>query len=612
MIAESDFVLEAWIQAINQAVIPLKNKHIVNARMSGWILKRGKNPDKVVFNKRYLVIDNRFLYVFRTPDDALPKFRIDTSLSKISRVDKAFGGKESLQVSSKMRNFIFQSEFSDIKIWEYALKEASEKLASGLDLNTTSLKGWFELDTAKKTGFKPYFLVARETSLYFFASDKDKNHEYMVELRGKIITRTDKELGIAFTFKIESASNIFFIKAKNEDEVSYWISKLKELSKSDVGDLSKSGYLTKQGGSIKTWKKRYFVLKNNDLYYQKDPQDPQPKGKITLSGFMIRILDAKEAKEEADRKYVIKVIQPQRNYLLAADTQQDILEWAIVLRKASLIFQGKVLHVDLFPKKKENYYKTICEAIGFAERGDKIIVHKGEYKEDLSIKKPISIEGEGEVEIFSTRKPCVTMNTLGAASFSGIKFIQNSTSSDMDCISLKQGHLHFDNCSFESKSGNGIVVNGISHLSMTGSLVKHCKQYGITTTETSSLLIENSVISQNGWDGLMFSNETEVMIRGSSINNNSYNGVCSASEGRITIEHCNIHSNVWDGVSVKSQKSQCVLYNNQIFHNKGYGIYYQIPVSSKKKFSINDIDPQAGKIEADNKIYDNEKGSKNF
>ena len=33
--------------------------------------------------------------------------------------------------------------------------------------------------------------------------------------------------------------------------------------------LEKSGYLTKLGGKIKSWKKRYFVLKNGTLSYWK-------------------------------------------------------------------------------------------------------------------------------------------------------------------------------------------------------------------------------------------------------------------------------------------------------------------------------------------------------
>ncbi len=31
----------------------------------------------------------------------------------------------------------------------------------------------------------------------------------------------------------------------------------------------KQGFLTKEGGSIKTWKKRYFVMKNGALIYSK-------------------------------------------------------------------------------------------------------------------------------------------------------------------------------------------------------------------------------------------------------------------------------------------------------------------------------------------------------
>lgn len=35
-------------------------------------------------------------------------------------------------------------------------------------------------------------------------------------------------------------------------------------------DSKKSGYLDKEGGSIKSWKKRFFVLNENFLYYFED------------------------------------------------------------------------------------------------------------------------------------------------------------------------------------------------------------------------------------------------------------------------------------------------------------------------------------------------------
>ena len=44
----------------------------------------------------------------------------------------------------------------------------------------------------------------------------------------------------------------------------------------------KEGWLTKQGGQYKTWRKRWFVLRNNHIAYHKDPLK-EPVGRITFS-----------------------------------------------------------------------------------------------------------------------------------------------------------------------------------------------------------------------------------------------------------------------------------------------------------------------------------------
>jgi len=43
-----------------------------------------------------------------------------------------------------------------------------------------------------------------------------------------------------------------------------------------------AGYLTKEGHKIKNWKRRYFILKDNLLYYFKDRKDKNPVGVIVL------------------------------------------------------------------------------------------------------------------------------------------------------------------------------------------------------------------------------------------------------------------------------------------------------------------------------------------
>ncbi|EGD73525.1 hypothetical protein PTSG_05229 [Salpingoeca rosetta] len=44
-----------------------------------------------------------------------------------------------------------------------------------------------------------------------------------------------------------------------------------------------SGWLTKQGGRVKSWKKRWFTLRGVQLLYFKDPSDFKPLGAITLA-----------------------------------------------------------------------------------------------------------------------------------------------------------------------------------------------------------------------------------------------------------------------------------------------------------------------------------------
>ena len=58
----------------------------------------------------------------------------------------------------------------------------------------------------------------------------------------------------------------------------------------DGGDIAasfsmgaeKKGYLVKQGGRRKNWKKRWFVLRDNCLYYFLREDDQQPRGIVPL------------------------------------------------------------------------------------------------------------------------------------------------------------------------------------------------------------------------------------------------------------------------------------------------------------------------------------------
>ena len=61
------------------------------------------------------------------------------------------------------------------------------------------------------------------------------------------------------------------------------------MSVASLQPADKEGFSTKQGGGIKTWKKRWFVLKGNRLWYFKGKTDTEAKGFIELEpGTLVR------------------------------------------------------------------------------------------------------------------------------------------------------------------------------------------------------------------------------------------------------------------------------------------------------------------------------------
>lgn len=69
-----------------------------------------------------------------------------------------------------------------------------------------------------------------------------------------------------------------------------------EIEGSVFTNSEKKGWCTKQGGRVKTWKKRWFVLKDNCLYYFKQQSDTNPCGIIPLENLLVKPFDIKSKK----------------------------------------------------------------------------------------------------------------------------------------------------------------------------------------------------------------------------------------------------------------------------------------------------------------------------
>lgn len=82
------------------------------------------------------------------------------------------------------------------------------------------------------------------------------------------------------------------------------------------------GWLTKQGGSIKTWKKRWVILKDRTLYYYKTNKDQVFTGKIDLEPTSL-------VKEEPDKKKhnLFSITTAKRIYSMYPDTPDQVKLW---------------------------------------------------------------------------------------------------------------------------------------------------------------------------------------------------------------------------------------------------------------------------------------------
>ncbi|XP_037862797.2 pleckstrin homology domain-containing family H member 2 isoform X1 [Chlorocebus sabaeus] len=142
-------------------------------------------------------------------------------------------------------------------------------------------------------------------------------------------------------------------------------------SSSDNGKnepLEKSGYLLKMSGKVKSWKRRWFVLKGGELLYYKSPSDVirKPQGHIELSA-SCSIL-------RGDNKQTVQLTTEKHTYYLTADSPNILEEWIKVLQNVlrvqaanplSLQPEGKPTVKGLLTKVKHGYSKRVwCTLIG--------------------------------------------------------------------------------------------------------------------------------------------------------------------------------------------------------------------------------------------------------
>lgn len=101
-----------------------------------------------------------------------------------------------------------------------------------------------------------------------------------------------------------------------------------------MGDC-RQGFLVKEGGSWKSWKKRYFVMKNGSLYYSKKMNSGH------LGVIELERAGAIQSSDYKKKKFCFSVETPKRTYYLCAKDEQDKQAWIAELTDERDRLQGK-------------------------------------------------------------------------------------------------------------------------------------------------------------------------------------------------------------------------------------------------------------------------------
>jgi hypothetical protein len=95
-----------------------------------------------------------------------------------------------------------------------------------------------------------------------------------------------------------------------------------------IKNATKTGWLTKQGGVVKNWKKRYCVLVDKVLFYYSGKESAKPQGYVDLNKTTI------DPNGQPSKKHSFTVNAPSRVWIFVANDDNEKAEWVKALQTA--------------------------------------------------------------------------------------------------------------------------------------------------------------------------------------------------------------------------------------------------------------------------------------
>ena len=197
-------------------------------------------------------------------------------------------------------------------------------------------------------------------------------------------------------------------------------------------------------------------------------------------------------------------------------------------------------------------YRTITEAINNAKDKTEIHVAKGEYEENITLRKGVKLFGEDKektvIKAKKERNETVSMKN-------------NST---IDGFTIKNGKM-------------GIWIEKDAEASIINCIIKNNDDDGIgieggNTKRSNQVSISKTKIKDNGWSGIYSAGERRISITDSEISENKKDGIDLARGVSAWMENNSIRNNRGSGMKLVIDQSNFWTKKNDIRENGREGI----------------------------------------
>ncbi|KAJ3443196.1 centaurin/arf [Anaeramoeba flamelloides] len=241
-------------------------------------------------------------------------FEVDIKNAKISRkkLEKLTSDFNSAQI--KYLNTAPQKKKSS-KIEEIFHKSEEEYMVGCLDLVTQL----HSIKEKNKFEFVERMFAVFYTQISFFHTA----HEALQSLKLSVTHSTQQ------VEEVQSRYNKFISEKEGLKKQLIKMLTEKRLQKEKNKKLiEKTGYLyTKTGSMVKDWKKRYFIIKNHEIYYVRNSKDLTQRGKMNL------LLCSVKMNYELKRRNCFEISNPnsENKLYLQAPNEEEVRSWIEVI-----------------------------------------------------------------------------------------------------------------------------------------------------------------------------------------------------------------------------------------------------------------------------------------